>query len=65
MDASGSRQTQNIETGSNARRRWTNFGESDFSAEVRFLDLEHLTVPLLLPAPKETLVLSLIENLTP
>ena len=52
MDASGSRQTPNIETGSNARRGWTDFGESNFSTEVRFLDLEHLTVFLLLSRPQ-------------
>ena len=52
MDASGSSRTSNVEAGSNVRGGWSDFGESNFSTEVRSLDLEHLTVLLLLPHPQ-------------
>jgi hypothetical protein len=61
-----SRYTEGIGAESNTRRRWTDFCEGYFFAEIRFLDLEYLTVSLLLrPHTKDTLVSGIMGSLTP
>ena len=48
MNTSVSRSTQGIDTESSIRRRWADFGEGNFLAEIRFLDLEHFAASFLL-----------------
>jgi len=49
IDPSVLGQIQRIGTECNVRRRWTDFCERDFPAELRFLEFDCLTVSLLLP----------------